>query len=231
MRGFLAGWGTGIPALWTTPRGPTAGMRRLLASDLLAQRAGQPVKALVHIPFADLCQLDTDSALQEQWITGYRARWAAHRAAASVSTGDGGAWLDGDKARAIVCDAMIIPVVTGDVDAKARWRSSSACASATTPSAPRTPPPTRTGPAPKTAPTSRPHRPPDRAGRPIRHRGRRAGRDGTPDPGQDPPGPLRAGRGGLVHAPPAARQAPGTSQVRSPAGKTIHSHAPPPRPG
>ena len=91
-------------------------MKRLLASDLLPKRAGQPVKALVHISFADLCALDTDSALQGAWITGYRARWAAHRAAASVSTGDGGAWLDGDKARAIACDAMIIPVVTGDVD-------------------------------------------------------------------------------------------------------------------
>ena len=91
-------------------------MRRLLASDLLPRRAGQPVKALVHISFADLCQLDADSALQEQWIAGYRARWAAHRAAASVSTGDGGAWLDGDTARAIACDAMIIPVVTGNID-------------------------------------------------------------------------------------------------------------------
>ena len=91
-------------------------MKRLLASDLLPKRAGQPVKALVHVSFADLCALDADSALQGAWITEYRARWAAHRAAASVSTGDGGAWLDGDKARAIACDAMIIPVVTGDVD-------------------------------------------------------------------------------------------------------------------
>jgi hypothetical protein len=29
----------------------------------------------------------------------YRARWAAHRTAASVSPGDGGAWLEGDTAR------------------------------------------------------------------------------------------------------------------------------------
>ena len=36
-------------------------MRRLLASNLLPKRAGQPVKALVHISFADLCQLDVDS--------------------------------------------------------------------------------------------------------------------------------------------------------------------------
>ena len=91
-------------------------MRRLLASDLLPQRAGQPVKALVHVTFADLCAMDQDSVLQDKWIEQHRARWAAHRAAASVSTGDGGAWLDGDDARAVVCDAMTIPVVTGDLD-------------------------------------------------------------------------------------------------------------------
>jgi uncharacterized protein DUF222 len=91
-------------------------MRRLLASDLLPQRAGQPVKALVHVSFADLCEMDQDSALQAKWIEDYRAAWAAHRAAASVATGDGGAWLDGDAARAVVCDAMIIPVVLGDID-------------------------------------------------------------------------------------------------------------------
>ncbi|HEV2253264.1 MAG TPA: DUF222 domain-containing protein, partial [Streptosporangiaceae bacterium] len=68
-------------------------MKRLLASDLLPKRAGQPVKALVHVSFADLCQLDADSGVQDRWIGEYRARWAAHRAAASVSTGDGGAWL------------------------------------------------------------------------------------------------------------------------------------------
>ena len=91
-------------------------MKRLLASNLLPQRAGQPVKALVHISFADLCELDVNSRLQDAWIAGYRARWAAQRAAASVSTGDGGAWLEGDAARRVACDAMIIPVVTGDLD-------------------------------------------------------------------------------------------------------------------
>jgi len=91
-------------------------MMRLLASGLLPQRAGQPVKALAHIYFAELCEMDPGSALQDKWITEYRAQWAAHRAAASVSTGDGGAWLEGDAARAIAVDAMIIPVVTGDID-------------------------------------------------------------------------------------------------------------------
>ena len=91
-------------------------MKRLLASGLLPQRAGQPVKALVHMSFADLCELDVDSKLQEAWIAGYRARWAGQRAAASVSTGDGGAWLEGDAARRVACDAILVPVVTGDLD-------------------------------------------------------------------------------------------------------------------
>ncbi len=76
-------------------------MRRLLASDLLPRRAGQPVKALVHIYFAELRERDHDGILQDKWIAEYRARWAAHRAANSVSTGDGGAWLDGDAAREV----------------------------------------------------------------------------------------------------------------------------------
>jgi hypothetical protein len=91
-------------------------MRRLLASGLLPKRAGQPVKALVHVYFAELCELDRDSVLQDTWIAEYRARWAAHRAASSVATGDGGAWLEGDAARAIACDAMLVPVVLGDLD-------------------------------------------------------------------------------------------------------------------
>jgi hypothetical protein len=103
-------------------------MKRLLASGLLPQRAGQPVRALVHISFPDLCQLDQDSALQDKWIEEYRAQWAAHRAAASVATGDGGAWLEGDAARAIACDAMIVPVVTGNIDPSALEELIVACA-------------------------------------------------------------------------------------------------------
>ncbi|HMD23360.1 MAG TPA: DUF222 domain-containing protein, partial [Streptosporangiaceae bacterium] len=91
-------------------------MKRLLASDLLPRRAGQPVKALVHIYFAELREMDQDGILQDKWIAEYRVRWAAHRAANSVSTGDGGAWLEGDAAREVAVDAMIIPVVTGDID-------------------------------------------------------------------------------------------------------------------
>ncbi len=91
-------------------------MQRLLSAGLLPERAGQPVKGLVHMSLAELRAMDPDSALQEQWITAVRARWAGARAAASAGGSDGGAWLDGDAARAVSCDAMLVPVVTGDVD-------------------------------------------------------------------------------------------------------------------
>src|SRR6266699_3398964 len=91
-------------------------MRRLIAGGLLPERAGQPVKALVHISLADLLLLDGSSALLQEWTAQVRARWAAHRAAASVSGGDGGAWLDGDAARAVTCDGSVTPVVLGDVN-------------------------------------------------------------------------------------------------------------------
>jgi hypothetical protein len=91
-------------------------MRRLAASGLLPERAGQPVKALVHVTLPELRAMDKDSALEGQWITAARARWAAARGAASVGGSDGGAWLDGDAARAVSCDAMVVPVVTGEVD-------------------------------------------------------------------------------------------------------------------
>ena len=91
-------------------------MRRLVASDLLPERAGQPVKAWVHISLADLLLLDADSALQEQWTAQIRERWAARRAFASETGSEGGAWLEGDAAEAITCDAAMAPIVTGDVN-------------------------------------------------------------------------------------------------------------------
>jgi hypothetical protein len=94
-------------------------MRRLTAANLLPERAGQPVKAWAHISLADLMLLDGDSALQEQWTGQVRARWAARRAAASETGANDGAWLDGDAAAAIACDAAMAPVVTGDVNVDA----------------------------------------------------------------------------------------------------------------
>ena len=65
-------------------------MRRLVAANLLPERAGQPVKVWAHISLADLLRLDGDSALQGQWTAQVRARWAAHRAAASKTGADDG---------------------------------------------------------------------------------------------------------------------------------------------
>jgi len=90
-------------------------MQRLVASDLLPERAGQPVKAMVHVSLAELRAMD-DSQLEGQWAAQMRARWAARRAAASEGGSDGAAWLDGAAARAATCDAALTPVVTGEVD-------------------------------------------------------------------------------------------------------------------
>jgi hypothetical protein len=91
-------------------------MRRLVAAGLLPDRAGQPVKAAVHVSLAELRAMDGESALEGQWVTAVRAKWAAHRAATSVAAGDGGAWLDGDAAQAVTCDASLTPIVSGDVN-------------------------------------------------------------------------------------------------------------------
>ncbi len=162
-------------------------MRRLLASDLLPKRAGQPVKALVHIYFAELRAMDENSAIQDAWITGYRARWAAHRAANSVSTGDGGVWLEGDTARKIACDAMIVPVVTGDIDPAAVEDLIALCV-ATTISAPRPLRPQTPLPAPQTPPPTAPQsRSPGTRHRP-RHQHSRPSRDRRSAPPLSPPG-------------------------------------------
>jgi len=91
-------------------------MRRLAASDLLPERAGQPVKAWIHVSVADLMVLDGSSALLDEWTSRVRATWAARRAEASAGGGDGGAWLDGEAAEAVTCDVALAPVVTGDVN-------------------------------------------------------------------------------------------------------------------
>jgi hypothetical protein len=94
-------------------------MRRLTAAGLLPERAGQPVKAWAHISLADLMLLDADSALQQEWTGQVRARWAARRAYAAETGANDGAWLDGDAAEAIACDAAMAPIVTGDVNVAA----------------------------------------------------------------------------------------------------------------
>ena len=91
-------------------------MRRLVAAGLVPDRAGQPAKVVAHIALADLLELDADSVLLDQWAGRVRARWAGARAAASVTPGDGGAWVDGTAAEGFACDASVTPVVSGEVD-------------------------------------------------------------------------------------------------------------------
>ncbi|HJZ28632.1 MAG TPA: DUF222 domain-containing protein, partial [Streptosporangiaceae bacterium] len=91
-------------------------MRRLVASGLLPERAGQPVKLWGHVSLAELRALDDGSVLADQWIGEMTIRWAARRAAASQTGSDGAAWLNGKAAGAVACDAALIPVVTGQVD-------------------------------------------------------------------------------------------------------------------
>ena len=91
-------------------------MRRLVTAGLLPDRAGQPVKVWAHISLTELRALDDGSVLQQEWIGEMAIRWAARRAAASQTGSDGAAWLTGPSARAMSCDASVIPVVTGDLD-------------------------------------------------------------------------------------------------------------------
>jgi hypothetical protein len=91
-------------------------MRRLVAAGLLPERAGQPVRIWAHVSLAELRALAGGSALAQEWIGEMAVRWAAHRAAASQTGSDGAAWLDGTSARAMACDASVIPVVTSGID-------------------------------------------------------------------------------------------------------------------
>ena len=91
-------------------------MRRLVASGLLPERAGQPVKVWAHVSLAELRAMDDGSVLAQEWVGEMAVRWAARRAVASQAGSDGTAWLDGKPARAMACDASVIPVVTGGID-------------------------------------------------------------------------------------------------------------------
>ncbi len=90
-------------------------MRRLAAAGLVPERAGHPTKVWVHIPLAELLAMEGSTTLVQEWVTAMRAAWAAQRGEASEGGGIG-AWLDGEDARAVACDAATAPVVTGEVN-------------------------------------------------------------------------------------------------------------------
>ena len=91
-------------------------MTRLVAAGLVPQRAGQPVKVWAHTTLADLMLLEGSEKLRDEWIRQSRIRWAGYRSRSADARGDDGAWLDGDAAAAIGCDALVAPVVWGRVD-------------------------------------------------------------------------------------------------------------------
>ena len=91
-------------------------MRRLAAAGMLPERAGQPVKLWVHIPLAELLAMDGSTAMVREWVERMRAAWAVHRAEAAEGGGNIGAWLNGDAAKAVACDAAMAPIVTGEVN-------------------------------------------------------------------------------------------------------------------
>ena len=91
---------------------------RLLGTDLSAPAAGgTPVQMTVTASLADLYDLDDGSAMQQLWIDRAAAWFAGqHAAGAETGGGDGSAWLTGDAARGLACDAALFPVVLGHVD-------------------------------------------------------------------------------------------------------------------
>jgi uncharacterized protein DUF222/HNH endonuclease len=91
-------------------------MTRLVAAGLIPQRAGQPVKVWAHTTLADLMLLEGSEKLRDEWTRQSRIRWAGYRSSSAEARGDDGAWLDGDAAAAIGCDALVAPVVWGRVN-------------------------------------------------------------------------------------------------------------------
>jgi Domain of unknown function (DUF222) len=98
----------------------------LLGSKAVSKRHGRPYGAVVHIGFEDLLSMQGASVLVQayteqvaarwqQHAEDARARWTGRRAGETITGGDGGTWLEGDRALQVLPDAMMIPVVTGHV--------------------------------------------------------------------------------------------------------------------
>jgi hypothetical protein len=75
--------------------------RRLIRSGMLPGRAGQPTQVLVHMTLGQLRGIPGASPAEDAW--------AALRASQP-------GWLTGPDAEAAVCDATVVPIVTGHVD-------------------------------------------------------------------------------------------------------------------
>jgi hypothetical protein len=129
------------------------------------------------VSLAELRALDDGSVLAQEWVGEMAVRWAARRAAASQSGGDGAAWLDGRPARTVSCDATVIPVVTGGIDPAALDKLVALCLQF----AGHGP---HCAPGPGTGPRQQPGQPVDPPG----PAGQAAAPSGHPGPAADPPG-------------------------------------------
>src|SRR5215467_1232103 len=75
--------------------------RRLIRAGMVPARAGQPTQIMVHLTLAQMRGTPDGSAAEDAWA-------AAHASQPG--------WLTGPEADAALCDATIVPVVTGHVD-------------------------------------------------------------------------------------------------------------------
>src|SRR6516225_10870906 len=78
-----------------------AGCELLIRAKMVPDRAGAGTQAIVHIPLSQLRDMPGASGLEDAWIRG--------------RLGEDG-YLAGKDAEAAACDALIIPVVTGQAD-------------------------------------------------------------------------------------------------------------------
>jgi len=105
--------------------------RRLIAAGPLPARGGQPTQVQVHLGLAELRDLPGAAAAERAWVT-------ARTGGRGRGQGRPG-WLTGPEAQAAVCDATIVPVVTGHIDWTALGRLTGAFLAAHGPAHPGLP--------------------------------------------------------------------------------------------
>jgi Domain of unknown function (DUF222) len=92
--------------------------RRLIATGMLPARGGQPTQIQVHLGLAELRDLPGAAATERAWVRERTRTGAGGRGRAGGPAAAGGrpGWLAGAEAQTALCDATIVPVVTGHVD-------------------------------------------------------------------------------------------------------------------
>ena len=98
--------------------------RRLIAAGMLPGRAGQPTQIQVHMTLSQLRGTSGAATAESAWMAARAAQFG---------------WLAGPGADAAACDATIVPVVTGHVDAAALDRLTDVYLAARDPASTRVP--------------------------------------------------------------------------------------------